>query len=132
MAGTPRGRKSVHHLEGLNRTDLCQKEGLLQNTEKSVAAPPAWPYDPELMLLKYGGLLLMKGTIVDSTLIAAPSSTKNQKKERNPDSHQVKIGSQRFFGYKRHIVADRDAGPVNKVETTAASAHDTAPVQDFT
>ena len=44
--------------------------------------------------LQEKGLLLMKGTIVDSTLVAAPSSTKNQKKERDPDAHQVKKGNQ--------------------------------------
>ena len=44
--------------------------------------------------LKARGLMLMKGTIVDSTLIAAPSSTKNEKKERDPDAHQVKKGNQ--------------------------------------
>ena len=77
------------------------------------------------------GLLLMKGTIVDSTLVAAPSSTKNQKKERDPDAHQVKKGNQWYFGFKGHIGVDRDTGLVNKIETTAANVHDTAPVPDL-
>ena len=77
------------------------------------------------------GLLLMKGTIVDSTLVAAPSSTKNQKKERDPDAHQVKKGHQWYFGFKGHIGVDRDTGLVNKIETTAANVHDTAPVPDL-
>ena len=81
--------------------------------------------------LQEKGLLLMKGTIVDSTLVAAPSSTKNQKKERDPDAHQVKKGNQWYFGYKGHIGVDRDTGLVNKVETTAANVHDTAPVPDL-
>ena len=81
--------------------------------------------------LQEKGLLLMKGTIVDSTLVAAPSSTKNRKKERDPDAHQVKKGNQWYFGYKGHIGVDRDTGLVNKVETTAANVHDTAPVPDL-
>ena len=78
--------------------------------------------------LQEKGLLLMKGTIVDSTLVAAPSSTKNQKKERDPDAHQVKKGNQWYFGFKGHIGVDRDTGLVNKIETTAANVHDTVPV----
>ena len=62
--------------------------------------------------LKARGLMLMKGTIVDSTLIAAPSSTKNEKKERDPDAHQVKKGNQWYFSYKGHIAVDRDTGLV--------------------
>ena len=73
----------------------------------------------------------MKGTIVDSTLVAAPSSTKNQKKERDPDAHQVKKGNQWYFGYKGHIGVDRDTGLVNKIETTAANVHDTTPVPEL-
>ena len=81
--------------------------------------------------LKAKGLLLMKGTIVDSTLVAAPSSTKNQKKERDPDAHQTKKGNQWYFGYKGHIGVDKDTGLVNKIETTAANVHDTTPVPDL-
>ena len=74
--------------------------------------------------LKAKGLMLMKGTIVDSTLIAAPSSTKNEKKERDPDARQVKKGNQWYFGYKGHIAVDKDTGLVKKIETTAANVHD--------
>ena len=83
------------------------------------------------MRLQEKGLLLMKGTIVDSTLVAAPSSTKNQKKERDPDAHQTKKGNQWYFGFKGHIGVDRDTGLVNRIETTAANVHDTAPVPDL-
>lgn len=51
-------------------------------------------------LLQQKGLLLKKGTIVDSTLISAPSSTKNKKKQRNPDAHQVKKGAGGISGTK--------------------------------
>lgn len=81
--------------------------------------------------LQEKGLLLMKGTIVDSTLVSAPSSTKNKKNERDPDAHQTKKGNQWYFGYKGHIGVDRDTGLVNKIETTAANVHDTAPMPEL-
>ncbi len=74
------------------------------------------------------GLILKRGTIVDSTFIEAPSSTKNQKKERDPEAHQVKKGNQWYFGYKGHIAVDRDTGLVRKIETTAANVHDVTQV----
>ncbi len=76
--------------------------------------------------LRSCNLILQKGTIVDSTLIAAPSSTKNQKKERDPQAHQVKKGNQWYFGYKEHIGVDADSGLVHTVETTAANVHDSS------
>lgn len=77
-----------------------------------------------LTTLMERGLILKKGTIVDSTIIAAPSSTKNQKKERDPDAHQVKKGNAWHFGYKAHIGADKDSGLVHTVEVTGANVHD--------
>jgi IS5 family transposase len=70
------------------------------------------------------GLILKKGTIVDSTIISAPSSTKNKEKKRDPDAHQVKKGNTWHFGYKAHIGVDRDSGLVHTVEATAANVHD--------
>ena len=70
------------------------------------------------------GLMLRKGTIVDSTIIEAPSSTKNKKKERDPDAHQVKKGNTWHFGYKAHIGVDQDSGLVHSVEATGANTHD--------
>ena len=61
-------------------------------------------------------------------MIAAPSSTKNEKKERDPDARQVKKGNQWYFGYKGHIAVDRDTGLVKKIETTAANVHDVTQV----
>ena len=55
-------------------------------------------------------LMLKKGTIVDSTLIAAPLSTKNKEKQRDPEAHSVKKGNQWYFGYKEHIGVDADSG----------------------
>ena len=70
------------------------------------------------------GLILKKGTIVDSTIIEAPSSTKNQKKERDPDAHQVKKGNAWHFGYKAHIGVDKDSGLVHTLKVTSANVHD--------
>ena len=70
------------------------------------------------------GLILKKGTIVDSTIIEAPSLTKKQKKERDPDAHQVKKGNAWHFGYKVHIGVDKDSGLAHTVEVTGANVHD--------
>ena len=70
------------------------------------------------------GLLLREGTLVDATLIAAPPSTKNIKKERDPQMHQTKKGNQWYFGMKAHIGADRDSKLVHTVVVTAANVAD--------
>lgn len=74
--------------------------------------------------LKDKGLILKKGTIVDSTIIAAPSSTKNRERQRDPDAHSVKKGNNWYFGYKAHIGVDKDTGLVHNIEVTAANVHD--------
>lgn len=75
-------------------------------------------------LLQQRGLLLKTGTIVDATLIAAPSSTKNKDKERDPEMHSSKKGEQMYFGMKAHISADADSGLVHTVRGTAGNVHD--------
>ncbi len=70
------------------------------------------------------GLLLREGTLVDATLIAAPPSTKNQKRERDPEMHQTKKGNQWYFGMKAHIGTDRDSQLVHTVVVTAANVAD--------
>ena len=70
------------------------------------------------------GLLLKQGTVVDATLIAAPSSTKNSTGTRDPEMHQTKKGNQWHHGMKAHIGVDADSGLVHTVTTTAANAHD--------
>ena len=72
------------------------------------------------------GLLLRAGTLVDATLIAAPSSTKNEKRERDPAMHQTKKGNQWYFGLKAHIGTDRDSTLVHTVVVTAANVADIA------
>ena len=75
-------------------------------------------------LLEDRGLILKKGTIVDSTIIAAPPSTKNREKKRDPDACQTKKGKTWHFGYKAHIGVDKDSGLAHHLETTAANVHD--------
>ena len=70
------------------------------------------------------GLLMRTGTIVDATIIAAPSSTKNEGKTRDPDMHQTKKGNQWFFGMKAHIGVDAESGIVHSVVATAANVGD--------
>jgi IS5 family transposase len=74
--------------------------------------------------LAQAGLILKEGMVVDTSLIAAPSSTKNQRGERDPDMHQVRKGNQWHFGMKAHIGADADSGLVHSVLGTAANVHD--------
>jgi len=75
------------------------------------------------------GLLLRQGTIVDATIIAAPSSTKNKAKQRDPEMHQTKKGNQWYFGMKAHIGVDAESGLVHTVTTTAANAADVTEIE---
>jgi IS5 family transposase len=74
------------------------------------------------------GRSLRAGTIVDATIIAAPSSTKNQDGERDPEMHQTKKGNQWHFGMKAHIGVDDESGLVHHVECTAANVADVTQV----
>ena len=74
--------------------------------------------------LESQGLKLREGTIVDATIIEAPSSTKNRAGERDPEMHQTKKGNQWHFGMKAHIGVDSETGIVHSISATAANAHD--------
>ena len=75
-------------------------------------------------LLSAQGLILKKGTIVDSTIIAASSSTKNREKKRDPETCQAKKGNMWHFGYKAHIGVDQKTGLVHHLKVTDANVHD--------
>jgi IS5 family transposase len=77
------------------------------------------------------GFRISTGTIVDATIIAAPSSTKNEKKERDPEMHQTRKGKQWHFGAKAHIGVDSKAGIVHSVCTSAASVSDVHMLPDL-
>ncbi|SEC68195.1 IS5 family transposase [Pseudomonas anguilliseptica] len=74
------------------------------------------------------GLSLRQGTIVDATLINAPSSTKNKDGKRDPEMHQTKKGNQYYFGMKAHIGVDDKSGLVHSVVGTAANVADVTQV----
>ena len=77
------------------------------------------------------GLLLKRGSIVDATIIAAPSSTKNSTGERDPEMHQTRKGNQWHFGMKAHIAVDAESGLVHTVTTTAANEADVEQIADL-
>lgn len=82
-------------------------------------------------LLLANGMKLSGGTIVDATLIAAPPSTKNKDKSRDPEMHQTKKGNEWHFGMKLHIGADSKTGLVHSASVTAANVHDSHEVPNL-
>jgi transposase, IS5 family len=76
-------------------------------------------------------LLMKEGTIVDATIIAAPSSTKNASGERDPAMHQTKKGNQWYFGMRAHVGADMESGLVHSVAATAANTTEISVVADL-
>ena len=75
-------------------------------------------------VLRTKGLLLQKGTIVDATMINAPSSTKNASGERDPEMHQTKKGEQWYFGMKLHVGVDMDSKVIHSIDVTSAEVYD--------
>lgn len=83
-------------------------------------------------LLTHKGLLVKEGTIVDATLIAAPSSTKNREGKRDPEMSQTKKGNQWYFGMKAHIGTQLRGKPlIHSVETSTAKDHDKTKKDDL-
>jgi IS5 family transposase len=74
--------------------------------------------------LESKGIRIQTGTIVDASILHAPSSTRNEAGKRDPEMHQTRKGNQWFFGLKTHIGVDSKEGPVHSVATTAASVAD--------
>jgi len=97
----------------LNFRHLLERNGLAAKMLTAVNAD-----------LSRRGLLLRQGTMVDATIIHAPTSTKNGSGTRDPGMHQTKKGNQWYFGLKAHIGVDRDSGLVHTVVTTAANVND--------
>ncbi len=92
-----------------------------------------WRHDQAVALLQEvnavlgaRGLMVRRGTLVDATIVTAPSSTKNQTGTRDPEMHQTRKGNQWFFGMKAHIGVDADSGLVHTVVATPANVHDLA------
>lgn len=77
------------------------------------------------------GIKVSGGTIVDATIIAAPSSTKNAGKARDPEMHQTRKGKQWYFGMKLHVGVDSRTKLIHSVATTAANVHDAKVLPDL-
>ena len=88
-------------------------------------------FDEMAALLAQRGLLLREGTTVDATLIAAPPSTKNRQRKRDPEMSQTKKANQWHFGMKAHIGVDSHSGLVHTAEITTARVHDAAVVSNL-
>lgn len=82
-------------------------------------------------VLQQSGFKLKTGTIVDATIIGAPSSTKNADNARDPEMHQTRKGQQWYFGMKLHIGVDSQSGLVHSAVVTAANVHDKHPLPDL-
>jgi IS5 family transposase len=82
-------------------------------------------------VLQAQGMKVGKGTIVDATIIAAPSSTKNAERERDPEMHQTRKGQQWHFGMKLHIGVDSQTGLTHSAVVTAANVHDKHPLPEL-
>ncbi len=81
--------------------------------------------------LQENGMQVSTGTIVDATIIDAPSSTKNKDKARDPEMHQTKKGNQWYFGMKAHIGVDSQSKLIHSVAATAANVHDSQMLEDL-
>ena len=112
--GVPAATTLLNFRHLLETNDLCK--GLFEAVNKDLAAR---------------GLLLRAGTLVAATLIAAPSSTKNREKQRDPEMHQTKKGNQWHFGMKAHIGVDRASGLVHTLVATAANVADITRTADL-
>lgn len=81
--------------------------------------------------LKANGIKVGTGTIMDATLISAPSSTKNEKAKRDPEMHQTEKGNQWYYGMKGHVGVDSKERIIQSVEVTAANVHDSQVISDL-
>jgi IS5 family transposase len=81
--------------------------------------------------LQAKGMKIANGTIVDASIINAPSSTKNKEKSRDPEMHQTEKGNQWYFGMKAHIGVDSKTKIIHSVAATAANVHDSQVLEDL-
>jgi IS5 family transposase len=101
------------HTTIMNFRHLLERHGLARKIFEEVSS---WLSD--------AGVLVKEGTLLDATIIEAPSSTKNLTGERDPEMHQTKKGNQWHFGMKAHIGVDARTGLTHSFTTTAANEHD--------
>ena len=117
---------SMRHFAGLSLEEGIPDETTILNFRRLIETNELAPliFDRINAHLSRKGLMLKRGTIVDATIIAAPSSTKNAGGERDPEMHQTKKGNQWYFGMKAHIGVDAESGLVHTVVTTPANEAD--------
>lgn len=116
FAGIDLGREQVP-----DATTLLKFRRLLEQHELTKAI-----FEEVNAHLSERGLLMRQGTVIDATIIAAPSSTKNKDNARDPEMHQTKKGNQWHFGMKMHIGTDVESGLIHSVHVTAANESDVA------
>lgn len=102
-----------------DETTLCKFRHLLEENGLNKLF-----FDAINRVMVDSGHMMKGGTIVDATIINAPSSTKNAEKARDPEMHQTKKGNEWRFGMKCHIGVDAGSGLVHTLEVTAANEHD--------
>ncbi len=121
FAGIDLGREPVP-----DETTVCNFRHLLERHDLGAKL-----FEQVNAHLQDKGLKIGTGTIVDATIIAAPSSTKNQKKERDPEMRSTKKGNQWHFGMKAHIGTDSKTKLIHTVVATAANVHDSQVLEDL-
>jgi IS5 family transposase len=109
-----------------DETTVCKFPHLLEQHDLGRAL-----FEQVHMHLEARGVLISKGTIVDSTIINAPSSTKNASGQRDPDMHQTRKGQQWYFGMKAHIGVDSKTKVIHAVVATAANVHNATVLPDL-
>jgi transposase, IS5 family len=117
---------SMRKFAKLSLTQAIPDETTILNFRRLIETNELAPmiFDKVNAYLTRKGLMLKRGSIVDATIIPAPSSTKNADGERDPEMHQTKKGNQWYFGMKAHIGVDTDSGLVHTVVTTPANEAD--------
>jgi IS5 family transposase len=121
FAGIDLGREPVP-----DETTVCKFRHLLEQHDLGRAL-----FEQVHVHLEARGVLISKGTIVDATIIHAPSSTKNASGTRDPDMHQTRKGQQWYFGMKAHIGVDSKTKLIHAVVATAANVHDATILPDL-
>lgn len=109
-----------------DETTLCKFRHLLEAQQLGKAL-----FEQVHRHLEACGIQISRGTIVDATIINAPSSTKNAEKSRDPDMHQTKKGQQWYFGMKAHVGVDTEHKVIHSVVATAANVADSAVLPDL-
>jgi transposase, IS5 family len=118
--------ESMRRFAGLRLSDNLPDETTILNFRHFVERHKLGKhlFDKVQEHLESKGLTLREGSIVDATIISAPTSTKNERGERDPEMHQTKKGNEWHFGMKMHIGVDDAIGLIHSIATTSANEHD--------